>query len=56
VGAGRALPLVNTRLRGPEIEFTIDDGGRRTVFRGAVSGNKMGGAGNAGARWSATRP
>jgi hypothetical protein len=53
---GRSLPLRNTKLRGADIEFTIDYAGRPTVFRGTVAGNKMQGSGGPGAIWMATRP
>jgi SAM-dependent methyltransferase len=52
---GRTLPLRNPKLRGAEIEFTVDTGDRPTTYRGRVAGDKMQGAGGADATWSATR-
>jgi SAM-dependent methyltransferase len=49
---GRAVPLRETKLRGGEIDFTVDVGGRATRFRGAVTGDGMQGAGG---QWSAKR-
>lgn len=52
---GRPAPLRDTKLRGGEIEFTVDGGGRVARFRGAVTGDSMQGSGGAAAAWSATR-
>jgi hypothetical protein len=51
---GRKNP-VRGRLRGAEIDFTIDVAGRAVRFRGAVSGDNMQGADGAGSPWSAKR-
>jgi hypothetical protein len=48
---GRKGP-VRGRLRGSDIDFTIDVAGRSTRFRGVVTGDGMQGA---GAQWSAKR-
>ena len=52
---GRPVPLRDTKLRGGEIDFTVDSGGRSTRFRGAVTGDSMQGSGGAGVQWSAKR-
>jgi hypothetical protein len=53
---GREMPLSNAKLRGTEIEFWIDTG-MQTIFRGTITGDRMGGVGNTlgGSPWSATR-
>jgi SAM-dependent methyltransferase len=51
---GRTIPLGDARLRGSEIEFTVDIGGRSTRFRGIVDGRRMRSS-DPGAEWQATR-
>ena len=50
VTEGRQVALQNARLRGGEIEFTLDVAGRAATFRGSVSGNTM-----QGQDWTAQR-
>jgi hypothetical protein len=49
------VALRNTKLRGANIEFTIDLGGRAATLRGVVNGDRMQGRSNAGTEWSASR-
>jgi hypothetical protein len=51
---GRTVPLRDARLRGSQIEFTADIGGRSMRFRGIVDGRRMQGN-EPGAEWQATR-
>lgn len=51
---GRQVPLGDAKLRGGEIEFSVDAAGGPTRFRGTVSGDKMQGKA-AGADWTASR-
>jgi hypothetical protein len=51
---GRAIPLRDGRLRGSQIEFTVDMGGRPTRFRGIVDGRRMRST-EPGVDWQATR-
>jgi hypothetical protein len=51
---GRQGPVRAGRLRGSEIDFTIDVAGQPARFRGTVSGDRMQGSGG-GAQWSAKR-
>jgi SAM-dependent methyltransferase len=51
---GRSVPLRDARLRGSEIEFTVDVAGRPTRFRGVVDGRQMRGN-EPGAGWQASR-
>jgi SAM-dependent methyltransferase len=51
---GREVALRDTKLRGGEIEFVVDIGGRPASFRGTVNGDKMQGN-TAGADWTAVR-
>ena len=56
---GTIMKLSNARLRGEEIQFTLNDGGARRQFKGAVAGDAMQGTvelgGGKTARWSAKR-
>jgi SAM-dependent methyltransferase len=52
---GQTVALRNTKLRGANIEFTIDLGGRAATLRGVVNGDRMQGRSNAGTEWSASR-
>lgn len=59
--AGRVAPIREARLRGNEIEFSVNIAGRTTRFSGTVSGASARGVsggfgfGQAAADWSATR-
>ena len=51
---GSQVPLRDAKLRGGEIEFSVDIAGRPISFRGTVSGDKIQGKA-AGGDWTATR-
>lgn len=52
--AGGVTPVRNARLRGPDIEFTVDIAGTPTAFRGKVDGNKISGKTESG-EWQANK-
>jgi hypothetical protein len=52
---GRSIPLRNTKLRGTQIEFSVDVTGHPVTYRGVVRGNQMSGSGGAGDTWTAVR-
>ena len=56
-GPGKAVKLTSATMRGDEIQFTMNDGGARRQFRGAVTGETMQGSVDLGggrtAKWTA---
>jgi precorrin-6B methylase 2 len=55
---GRPVPLVNARMNGDQIVFTLEIGGRPETFQGKVTGDRMDATGGPVATrhgWTATR-
>jgi SAM-dependent methyltransferase len=55
---GKTVPLVNAKMTGAEIAFTLDIDGKPETFHGKVSGNRivaMGGPPATRSNWSATK-
>jgi hypothetical protein len=55
---GRAVPIVNGKLDGEQIVFTLEIAGKRAVYRGKVTGDRMEATSGPPATqsgWSATR-
>ena len=56
---GASVKLASGRLRGEEIQFTLNDGGARREFKGTVTGDGMSGTAEMGrgkpVRWTAKR-
>ena len=59
VASGKALKITSGRMRGDEINFTVNEGSARRQFRGMVAGDGMQGTVDLGggrtARWTAKR-
>ena len=53
---GRTTPILDAKLRGADISFTVDLGeGKTTTFTGRVDGNSIKSTGGGAKGWQATK-